>query len=400
MNSGWDRVPLHQLLFRSEERICLNSKEKYREVTVRLWGKGVILRREVTGAEIASNNRFVVRAEQFIISRIDARNGAFGLVPDSLDGAIVTNDFPIFNLNIDRLFPPFLEWMSKTYGFVDLCKAASEGTTNRIRLKEERFLAADIYLPPLAEQCRIVARIEEIAARIEEARGLRRDTTTTLGQLTRKNLEDWFDSFVKKYGFIKLGELILDAGYGTSVKCQLERSEKAIRVLRIPNVASESINFNGMKYGILSESEMRRLLIEEGDILIVRTNGSSELVGRCAVVPRVFEPTAFASYLIRLRCNRETIDPHYLQWTLRHLRLDGQLFDLARTTAGQFNVSLGRLQSAKIPVPKIEEQRYSVDRLNNMQAKVDALIKLQAQAAAELDALLPSILDKAFKGEL
>ena len=91
-----------------------------------------------------------------------------------LDGAVVSSDFPVFTLNSARILPEFLDWMSKTHEFVDLCKAASEGTTNRVRLKEERFLATQITLPSLEEQRRIVARIEELAIKIEEARGLKK----------------------------------------------------------------------------------------------------------------------------------------------------------------------------------------------------------------------------------
>ena len=85
---------------------------------------------------------------------------------------------------------------------------------------------------------------------------------------------------------------------------------------------------------------------------------------------------------------------------MRFLRNDGQLFDFARTTAGQYNVSLGRLRAARIPLPLLEEQRRMVTHLDSLQAKEDSLTALQAQTATELDALLPSVLDKAFRGKL
>lgn len=174
MNNVSPKVPLGEILTKSEEWIDIKPDEQYHQVTVKLWGKGVVLRDEVSGAEIAANRRLIVKQNQFILSRIDARNGAFGLVPDSLDGAVVSSDFPVFTLNSARILPEFLDWMSKTHEFVDLCKAASEGTTNRVRLKEERFLATQITLPSLEEQRRIVARIEELAIKIEEARGLKK----------------------------------------------------------------------------------------------------------------------------------------------------------------------------------------------------------------------------------
>src|SRR5713226_5240467 len=105
MSKAWPLVPLGEILTKSEEWTSIKPDELYREVTVRLWGKGVVLRREVAGAEIAADRRLVVRAQQFILSRIDARNGAFGLVPDSLDGAVVSNDFPVFTPNPLRILP-------------------------------------------------------------------------------------------------------------------------------------------------------------------------------------------------------------------------------------------------------------------------------------------------------
>jgi type I restriction enzyme S subunit len=164
---------LGDVLKRSEESIVLQADSEYSEITVKLWGKGVILRGRVMGATIAGSRRFCARAGQFILSRIDARNGAIGIVPSGLDGAVVTNDFPLFNLDIQRIDPNYLGWLGRTSGFVELCRRASEGTTNRVRLQEDRFLRLEISLPPLAEQQRVLAQIERLAAQINEARSLR-----------------------------------------------------------------------------------------------------------------------------------------------------------------------------------------------------------------------------------
>lgn len=97
MDTPYPLVPLGDVLTKSEEWIELQPDRLYRQVTVRLWGQGVVQCNEVSGAEIAATKRLVARPQQFILSRIDARNGAFGIVPDSLDGAVVSNDFPTFN---------------------------------------------------------------------------------------------------------------------------------------------------------------------------------------------------------------------------------------------------------------------------------------------------------------
>lgn len=157
------RVPLGELLSRSNEAAVLDLDSEYHEVTIKLWGKGVISRGKVRGGEVVTARR-VVRADQLILSKIDARHGAIGMVPRELDGAIVSNDFPSFAFrDARRVDPRFMGWLVKSTHFVDLCKAASEGTTNRVRIKEERFLAQEIELPPLAEQQAIVARLDALA---------------------------------------------------------------------------------------------------------------------------------------------------------------------------------------------------------------------------------------------
>ena len=173
MSQAWPKVRLGEIFSRSAETVSIQPGADYREITVRLWGKGVVLRGISSGAEIAGSRRFVANAGQFILSRIDARNGAMGLVPPKLDNAAVTSDFPLFDINVARVEPAFLGWLSKTRNFVELCQRASEGTTNRVRLQEDRFLDLEILLPPLTEQQRIVARIEGLAAQIQEARSLR-----------------------------------------------------------------------------------------------------------------------------------------------------------------------------------------------------------------------------------
>lgn len=159
----WPKVVLGDVLCRSSESAVCAPDAEYDEVTIRLWGKGVISRGKVRGTDVSTPRR-VVRENQLILSKIDARNGAIGLVPAELDGAIVSNDFPSFEfIDRARFNPAFMGWMVRSRHFVELCKAASEGTTNRVRIKEDRFLAQQVTLPPIAEQQAIVSRLDTLA---------------------------------------------------------------------------------------------------------------------------------------------------------------------------------------------------------------------------------------------
>lgn len=161
-------VALGDVLVRSEEPAALAADAEYHEVTVKLWGKGVFSRGKVRGGDVVTNRRFV-RAGQFILSKIDARNGAVGIVPPELDGAIVSNDFPSFAVRDPKMADPsFLGWMARSPGFVGLCKAASEGTTNRVRIKESKFLKQEVLLPSLPEQRAVVDHLDELGCKIRQ----------------------------------------------------------------------------------------------------------------------------------------------------------------------------------------------------------------------------------------
>ena len=160
---AWRRLSISAFLRKSEDWVHPEPDRVYQQIRVRLWGKGLTLRAKVAGANIAARRQLRASAGQFLISRIDARHGASGIVPDHLDGALVSNDFPCFEIDERVVLPGYLEWYTRTEQFVELCRRASEGSTNRVRLKEDRFMTAEIPAPTLHEQRRIAAKLDRIA---------------------------------------------------------------------------------------------------------------------------------------------------------------------------------------------------------------------------------------------
>ena len=342
----------------------------------------------------------LIRPGDLVVSGINAAKGAVAIYDITQQEPVAaTIHYSAYIPNHDRIDVRFLWWMLRSRFFKDLLLEYVPGGI-KTELKAKRLLPIPIPLPPLAEQKRIMARIEELSAHIHEARTLRQNTVEEAEAFLLAQLGTVFNRDAKQYGTSQLDQLIVEAGYGTSEKCTSERREGATPVLRIPNIASEKITLADLKYTCLKVNDKKRLLLNEGDILVVRTNGSLDLVGRSAVVSQLHEPTAFASYMIRLRLDLTKIIGEYAQRMLQYLRVTGVLIDLARTTAGQYNVSLGRLRYAKIPTPPVLEQRRVVAELDILQSEVNRLKRLQSETAAELDALLPAILDRAFKGEM
>jgi type I restriction enzyme, S subunit len=390
MNSSFQKLLLGNILTRSEEITDIKPDKQYRQVTVRLWGKGVVLRDEVSGAEIAADRRFVIRPQQFILSRIDARNGAFGIVPDTLDGAVVSSDFPVFTLDQSRILPQFLNWMSKTPAFVDLCKAASEGTTNRVRLKEERFLATEISLPSVEEQHRIVARIEELAAKIEEARRLRKEAAAEAEQVVIAARSEIFEKELKgavtdlnnvatlergKFSHRPRNDPRFFGGNHPWIQiAEIEASNKFIQTW------TQTLNDEGLS---ISRKFPRGTLL----VSIAATIGAVGILDfDCCIPDSIVAVTP-----------KQVIDAEYLYHYFGYVRSD--LEKIAPRSA-QKNINLEILSSLPIPVLQIAQQQSIASYLDDLQAKVDALKQLQSETSTELDALLPSVLDKAFKGEL
>ncbi len=110
-------------------------------------------------------------------------------MPEVLDGAVVSQDFPVFEVNEKRLLPEFLGWMSKTKWFVELCRIASEGSTNRVRLREDRFLNHEITLPPVPEQLRIIQGLNAVAAGVEDRARAANAVEADLGASLKKAFE-------------------------------------------------------------------------------------------------------------------------------------------------------------------------------------------------------------------
>jgi type I restriction enzyme S subunit len=389
---AWPTASLGEVLSRSSATIALDPETTYKEVTVRINGKGVVERRQVLGVEIASDRRYVAKSGQFIISRIDARHGASGLISDELDGSVVTNDFPLFDVAKDRLDPAFLGWMSRTRSFVELCKRASEGTTNRVRLSEDRFKALEIPLPPLHEQRRIVARIEELAAKVEEARQHRVACFQETGVLFRKLLETRRRELCKLYSLASLGSITKVTSGGTP-----SRDNPAYWGGTIPWIKTGEL----VDGDIASAEEHITQAAVDGssaklfppDTVLIALYGQGQTRGRTGRL--TISATTNQACCALLPC--DALYPQYLQWWLR------SLYDELREDAkggAQPNWSGGMIKDIQIALPPRNRQIELVSELDAMQVQSGAVQALQDETAAELDAMLPAILDKAFKGEL
>ncbi len=155
---SWKTYRLGDILERKRVSVKIEKDKLYKLVTIKLYHQGVILREERKGDDIKSN-MFYVNTGDFILSGIDARNGAFGIVPKELDGAIVTNDFWILEPNPEIMRKDFFLFITSTPLFDYICKQCSDGTTQRIRLQRDKFYDYELSLPSIDEQQLLVDKL-------------------------------------------------------------------------------------------------------------------------------------------------------------------------------------------------------------------------------------------------
>lgn len=167
--SKFELVPLDTLLSKSGERITLDADMAYRQLTVKSKGGGIVVRNEIkkSGKDIKTRKQTMVNTGQFLFSKIDARNGAFGIVPKDLNGAVVTSEFPVFDVNNNRVISEFLLLVMTSEEMVHYIKNISQGSTNRKRLDVSTFLSIKVPLPSLEEQQKMMAEYDVSCKKIE-----------------------------------------------------------------------------------------------------------------------------------------------------------------------------------------------------------------------------------------
>ncbi|WP_374543710.1 restriction endonuclease subunit S [Sphingorhabdus sp.] len=377
--SRWPSVPLGELLKPSSDRVQLDPDQTYAQVTARLWGKGLALRGLVKGSEIAAAQQNRVSTNQFVISKIDARHGAFGIVPAELDGAVVSNDFPAFDVDPEKALPEYVAWVARTAWFIAICKSASEGSTNRVRLKESRFLAQSIPLPSIAEQQAIVARLNVAAVTVAK----RGNAAMLVAAEVEATLRAAFVRIIADAPRVAMGEIAPLVRRPVVIDLDASYPELGVRSFGKGTFHKPSLPGNEV-------GTKKLFTVEAGDLLFnivfawegavaVATEADAGRVGSHRFLTCVPDPDKATSEFLRF-------------WFLGE---EGMLA-LGQASPGGAgrNRTLGikALEASKVPVPSLDSQLW----FDSLQSKARAAKAAQAEATAHLDQLLPAMLNEVF----
>jgi type I restriction enzyme S subunit len=294
-----------------------------------------------------------------------------------------------------RVIPEWVHLFVRQKSFRDEAMQHFRGAIGQQRVPAEFLESYSFPLPPLDEQRRIVARIEELFARIEEARRLRAAADQDAEELMTAELAEVFpdpeNELPKGWHLKHVAEISEKPQYGYTQPAQDEPIGP--KFLRITDIQDGQVNWETVPFCLCAEKELEKYRLEPGDIVFARsgaTTGKTFLVEECP-------EAVFASYLIRLKV-RGVIVPAYVYWFFQSPYYWRQVKPRG---AAQPNMNARILSGLKVPIPGTPaEQHRIVEYLDGLQAQVAELKHLQMESVAELERLSGAVLARAFRGEL
>lgn len=330
------------------------------------------------------------------------------------------------------------EYIGKAHGGVGLA-----------HITKGKFEVSELIIPPLPEQYRIVAKVEELTSDLDagvnvlkKVQGqLKRYRQSVLksafnGTLTKgwreRNKEELEPASVllerikeerkkkakeegKKYKGIppidttdlptlpggwewaRIESVSLSVQYGTSDKANT--NPEGIPVVRMGNIQDGRLVYDKLKYFPNDYSRLEEFLLEDGDVLFNRTN-SAELVGKTAVYKRGHPCSVFASYLIRVKVNANAVVPDLLSYFINSHYGRSYIASVVSQQVGQANVNGSKLKMMPIAIPPIKEQLRIVQELEQYFSIADKVEETVVQNLKQVNQLRQSILRRAFEGNL
>lgn len=441
-SGAFPMVPLGEVIRHRKEFIEIEESQSYKRCRVRLHAAGIVLRDIVTGSEIKTKRQQVCQAGEFLVAEIDAKVGGFGIVPDDLEGAIVSSHYFLFTIDEARLDRRFLGYYIRTPTYRD--QVTAQGTTNYSAIRPSHVLNYIIPLPPLHEQQRIVARLDEVAAKVADVRNLRADSDTETESLWQSSLSAAFQPMVSQGS--------LEGCDATSLLNELSATNSAapndsynnahpstpnVHAQGLFNIPShwvwtdlgsilshivdcvndtpefaqspteylglKSTNIRPYRLGLSQRWYMtqddfvhwnRRRAPQTGDLVLTR----EAPVGNVCQLPDGVQ-VCLTQRLMLLRCDERFIDPRWILHYLNCSHFREQLLDKSRGLTTP-HIRVRDVPQFLIPLAPLEEQHRLMDELDDIQRTIARLKTVQVESREALENLVPAVLDRAFKGAL
>ncbi|MFP5516763.1 MAG: restriction endonuclease subunit S [Alphaproteobacteria bacterium] len=370
---GWTVQPLGDFLH--ESRIPGNDGRSARKLTVRLYGKGVVARE--AGGQGSENTKYYLRKKgQFVYSKLDFLNGAFGVVPEELDGWETTLDLPAFDVSpaIDTRW--LLAYVTREQ-FYAAHKGLARGGRKARRVPPEELLQINVAVPPLREQHRMAEilssvdeAIEVTRAVIEQTRKVRQgvlDRLLSKGISHNRHKQTEIGNIPEHWHCLRVSDVIAMMDSGWSPDCDVERAaDGEWGILRTSSVVWEG--YKPFENKRLPNSLVPRPEIEvkAGDVLVTRA-GPADRTGVVAFVDHTPPNLMLSDKIIRIQSRSDICHPEFLSLALSSSRSQAELVKKKSGMAmSQTNISQKVLRDLYIPVPPISDQILIADEIRSM----------------------------------
>lgn len=399
MTAAFSDVKFSEFLKPNLRPYTLGPEEDANLLGVRWYGQGPFHRELKPAMQIAKKSHFVVKAGDIIYNKLFAWKGTFGIVPDNLDGMFVSDKFPTYTLDRSKVDERFLSWYFRYPPLWESARAMSTGSAaiSKLTLNPPKFLLLTVPLPPFDEQQRIAELIEVMATQLLEANTLRQQAKIQAEAIVKSVLRRISEE-IKPKGQLD-DVLAVPPRNGWSAKC--DNAYDGIPVLSLGAVTGFRYRSTEFKRTSLHARGDGHFWLNTGDLLITRSN-TPELVGHAAIYDGNPSPCIYPDLMMKLTIDINRAYSRFVWYWLQSATVREFIYQNAKGTSPTMK-KISQKTVMKIPFPSdlpLPEQHRIVKELDALRIETDALLHLQATTSVECDALLPSILDRAFRGEL
>jgi len=399
----WEAIhplaPVEDVLTPRTERVALEgSLGDWQAITIHFDGS-VVPRDRTTPFK---GSMFAAYPGDLVFSKIDVRNGAIGLIPDSMSKVVVTSEYPIHRPDPKTVDSRYLALLLRTPNFLALIRRAASGTSGRKRITPDTFRQIEVPLPEPDEQRRMVAAYDKAmrkAAALDAKadaleRGAQEQFEADLGltpppdlpkrpfQIARFcDIERWSHEGIlqtailggeppeSKYEIVELRD-ISTVSYGLQ-KCPANRPRKHARpYLRVANVRRGYLDLTEIKTIDVPDELMTAYLLERGYVLFVEGNGSRKELGRVAIWNGQIEDCVHQNHIIKARLDSSKALPAFIMEWFNTETGRMHFFRNAKTTSGLGTINSTEVKTAPVPLPDdVETQGKIVNRLRQARTK-------------------------------
>lgn len=364
----------------------------------------------ISGSEIGSSKQSVIKND-VLLCKINPRINRVWKVSQHTENELLASSEWIVIRN-QILNSDYMMFCFRTQFFREYMLSNVSGVGGSLMRAQPKFVKNyPIPIAPVAEQQRIVDRIESIFAKLDEAKekaqavvdGFELRKSAILhkaftGELTAKwreehslTLDDWeTDNLGDRFEIMS----------GVQKTPARTPKDHPIPYLAVANVYRDSVDVSEIRYFEVADDELERLKLKNKDLLIVEGNGSGNEIGRCAMWRGELPVCIHQNHIIRMRKKDEKILEEYVLYYLNSDAGKKIMKIRAKTTAGLYNLSVGKIRTIPVPFAMLEEQIEIVRILDSLLAKENAAKEAAESVLEQLDTMKKAVLARAFRGEL